>query len=686
MLGSELPSWKQILTNKYSAKTAENAYWKGENLIWTSRSGISIRLIAESCAAHIKKDMVRMWIPDLFCVETEELFVTKKVQLDYYPIHGNYEPDWDIIKEMTGNSIPDIFIFVHYFGVYHDVDRAKEFCKRYGTLLIEDCAHVLYPSGKFGLKGDFTVFSPHKILPVCDGGIIKYNEKDDKAQAIADGLKKQLVGEKQSGNCIGWRIKKAVQKITKARRATKFTVGAHFAARKEESVSKFRLRISRWSYHAISGYRYEEFKKIAYIRRMNLRTMNYIVSRLTPEAVPIVPEDTVCPYAAMYSVKNIKDKQEAVRKLERAGILVTYWPTLSDAVKEMTYKSMAADLSGNLLVIPIHQGMTPQYLLKEYLPDLKKTNRNYQFEKINDGAEYGQVCRNEGNVLDNVPQDWIYGVVKSETAGDELNRYKICGSDGRFIGFMQALIKKKAGIKYAVRVNRGPVMQKGYEGADVVFSIMERFRKMMRPLPVFYAPNLEFSPYNMHVATSYHWRCWNGFGYPSGIINLEESEEMLRKKLDSKWRNQLISAEKRGLAVLNDNARYKEFLEIYRKDQQDKNYKGISNDILLRLFTFKESPLETYYAADENGGVLAFDIVYLQRETAHYLVGWNSAEGRKLYLNNLLLFYALISLKQKGMKRFDLGGIEYIHTEDIAKFKDGMNPEKYHLMGEFVGV
>ena len=61
-------------------------------------------------------------------------------------------------------------------------------------------------------------------------------------------------------------------------------------------------------------------------------------------------------------------------------------------------------------------------------------------------------------------------------------------------------------------------------------------------------------------------------------------------------------------------------------------------------------------------------------------------EGRKACLNNLLLYHAAIELKKEGVEILDLGGIEYIHTESIAKFKDGMNPKHFRQMGEFVKI
>lgn len=681
MFGSELPSWKQILTNKYNKKGFEHSFWNENNLIWTSQSAISIRLIIENFGLVEKKERIKVWIPDFFCAETEQLFRTEKVQINYYPIKKTFEPDWNVLKEMIIKDIPDIFVFVHYFGIYLDINRAKEFCKKYNILLIEDCAHVLYNLGKFGSKGDFTVYSPHKILPVCDGGIISYNEKDERVQVIVKGIKKQLEEKQQIGNCAIWRVKKALQKIIKKRRSTTFKVKAHFDNEEPVSSNKVRLQISEWSYNKIIEYNVEDIKKIAYVRCRNLGVMNYIVNKIIPEAIPVMNKDVKCPYVAIYSVENIEDKQAALEKLERAGILVTFWPTLSNNIKNMPYRSIAPDISKNLLVVPIHQGMTPQYLINRCLSKIERKNIEYRFEKITNIKDCNEMFDVE---LNNIPQDLVYGTTKSKIEGDCLSRYKIFDLDGKHIGFLQSLVKRKFGVKYAVRVNRGPIMVRGYNNPETIFQVMDQFRKMMRPLPIFYAPNIEYSPYNLHLVCSYNWTCWNMFGYSSGVINLEETEEVFRKKLDSKWRNQLVAAEKKGLFIRNNNSIYKDALEIYLKDQKDKNYIGISNNILVYLFEMKDSPLDTYYVLDKENNLIAFDIIYRQQTEAHYLVGWNSDKGRKLYLNNFLLYYVSISLKEKGVKQFDLGGIDYINTEDIARFKDGMRPEKYCLMGEFV--
>ena len=97
-------------------------------------------------------------------------------------------------------------------------------------------------------------------------------------------------------------------------------------------------------------------------------------------------------------------------------------------------------------------------------------------------------------------------------------------------------------------------------------------------------------------------------------------------------------------------------------------------------------PLRFFYVKNKLGEVIAFDIFYRHEKAATYYIGWNNEEGRKACLNNLLLYHAAIELKKEGVEILDLGGIEYIHTESIAKFKDGMNPKHFRQMGEFVKI
>ena len=73
-------------------------------------------------------------------------------------------------------------------------------------------------------------------------------------------------------------------------------------------------------------------------------------------------------------------------------------------------------------------------------------------------------------------------------------------------------------------------------------------------------------------------------------------------------------------------------------------------------------------------------------DAATYLIGWNGDEGRKRKANNRLLWEAVGELSRRGVRWFDLGGIDERLTPGIAAFKRGMNGAEYRLAGEFMGA
>lgn len=125
-------------------------------------------------------------------------------------------------------------------------------------------------------------------------------------------------------------------------------------------------------------------------------------------------------------------------------------------------------------------------------------------------------------------------------------------------------------------------------------------------------------------------------------------------------------------------------LEIYQQDQESKRFDGVEDHLIRTMFTLEDVPVRVFYVTDESNNIMAFDIFYQHINTATYYIGWNSVEGRALCLNNLLLYTAAETFLQEGLSYLDLGGIEPIYTEKIAKFKDGMKPKKYRHMGEFL--
>lgn len=287
-------------------------------------------------------------------------------------------------------------------------------------------------------------------------------------------------------------------------------------------------------------------------------------------------------------------------------------------------------------------------------------------------------------LLSNIPQIWDYGSVKNKTEGSDLIRGIIKDKD-KTVGVVQILMKKKMGVPVGARVNRGPLFVAGYDSINNHMNVMNIVRqKIPHPIPVVYAPDIENTPENIAKLTKNKWSQWNPYGYETGVIDLSQSLEFIRKGFDSKWRNQLKASEKNELEIHCDFDRFDKIVSIYEASQKKKGYEGIPSDIIYELKSLEKTPLTVFYIINDTDEIIAFDIFYSTDNFGLYFVGWNDEEGRKMYANNLLLYHAVCKFKARGARWLDLGGIDYIDTEENARFKDGMRPRHIRLAGEFI--
>ncbi len=674
MLVAPEPSWKEILG---TVKQKEN----NTEEILTSGSAASIRLIIRGYRNVYQKSQVTILMPDFFCAETEQAFYDKDLILIKYPLDDKLEPDWKIIKDLSKNIKIDIFIFVHYFGQEHDASKARNFCNLNNALLIEDCAHVLYSFGKIGKKGDFVLFSPHKFMPIPDGGIIKTNDNNEAIQSIKSEIRKSIEG-KNNEKWYLWRIKKSILKIFKVSKTNKMELGPHYIDDKERNEE--RNTISEYSKKILSNYTYEKLKETAYKRRENLQIMNEIICSIDADIRVMTDDKTECPLFAVYSLENVIEPYKVIEKVKKQGFIVSYWPSLKKETKSLTneYNKLAK----YIITVPIHQSLSINKIAKRIPIKTDNLNLKIEVEKLVDSIEnekkWNEILSKSS--ISNITQSWSYGTIKCSAEGWQVDRYLI-KNNGLEIGVVQVLKKKFLGMVLAYRVNKGPIFIKEFENIENEIKAIELIRKQNPKRPFFYVPYASYSVSALGRMITNKWRIWNIFGFPTGVVDLSVDEEKIRAGLDSKWRNQLKTAEKKGYKILSDFDCYEEMMKLYQKEQEEKVFEGVSCELLNEMKK-SPSPLKIFYVKNDADSIIAFDMFYIHGDAATYYIGWNSDEGRKDYLNNLLLYHAAISLKNMGVEKLDLGGIEYIHTESVAKFKDGMKPRHFRQLGEFIKV
>lgn len=99
-----------------------------------------------------------------------------------YPLGDRLQVDPNVLEDRLRSGRHPLLLLVHYFGLAHvDVPSLRALCDRYGTLLIEDCAHVPGPiPGRTGLGsfGHAAFFSLHKCFAVPAGGALRANDPD----------------------------------------------------------------------------------------------------------------------------------------------------------------------------------------------------------------------------------------------------------------------------------------------------------------------------------------------------------------------------------------------------------------------------------------------------------------------------------------------------------------------------
>lgn len=684
ILGNPLPDWQQIFDIGLSRKMGP-AYGDGKKLLF-AKSWMSIYTIACAIRACYHKSDITILVPDYFCYETTCSFLDTWMSIEYYPIKKDMTPDWEYVKLLIQERKIDLFIFTHYFGFYSDaINIARQLCNNAQAILIEDCAHALYAAGKLGKSGDYVIYSPHKLLPIPDGAVLVINESE-KNQPINEILCADYDKLPVQSADYFWYIKKIIQRFTGVSQPTRYYMGVHFG--KECLAEKKLFKMSNKSKKILLNYSYKDYKAIEYIRKQNHAIMNYIMGQISPEIGTMPNVNDYCPYVAAFSMERCVDKDFLIRDLLSRNMLVLFWPDVDIRLVENEIYQNALEMSRDVLVFPIHNQLTVHDFAK-YLPmDLGTQLHDFDIllEWLDESEDSKLRYCNISNqaYLFNIPQDWDYGDAKKFVEGWSVKR-GIIHYKSLEIGVVQVLIKEICGFKYIVRINRGPVLLKKFD--DVIFHLkaLSLIKQSLGGYKLYVvSPNIESNGKNLTVIDKVGWKCFNRFGFGSGFIDLDgHSEESLRKLLKSKWRNQLVAAEKKRLQIKKDKNRFDEILDLYEADQKKKGYKGIPRAILLSLNVISESPIEVLYL-EENNEIIAFDIFYVNSNFGLYLVGWNSVRGRKMYVNNLLLFNEMKLLLDRRVRWMDLGGIDMINTEENARFKLGIKVDRYQLLGDYL--
>lgn len=161
-------------------------------------------------------------------------------------------------------------------------------------------------------------------------------------------------------------------------------------------------------------------------------------------------------------------------------------------------------------------------------------------------------------------------------------------------------------------------------------------------------------------------------------VDLSPDAETIRKRFHQKWRNQLNGSERNGLQLeVSDHASaYEEFIRLY---DEMRDRKGFDSAVDVHEFGSIQQELAagnrmTVFLAKKEGQTVGALVCSLMGDTAIYLLGTTSPLGRNLKASYFLHWQAILWLKSRDARCYDLGGID-----------PDANPGGYHFKSGFGG-
>jgi len=278
-------------------------------------------------------------------------------------------------------------------------------------------------------------------------------------------------------------------------------------------------------------------------------------------------------------------------------------------------------------------------------------------------------------------QGWAWGEVKR--AGGWTPRRAVIAANGVPLALAQVL-ERRLGPARLARLNRGPVWLPGGEESAwrlAALALLRRRWRLWRGAVLSLAPEL---PAGSRVPLA-HRRAVDP--WCSAWLDLTQPADLLRKRLDGKWRNMLNAAERSGLTLEAGPQHLPWLLDCYRALLAERGFGATPPEQIEALATQLAAP-DDLLVLRAHAGTEAVAGILLARHggCATYLIGWSGEAGRKAKATNFLLWQAVGELARRGVRALDLGGIDDRLTPGVAAFKRGMKGEEYRLAGEFIAI
>lgn len=286
--------------------------------------------------------------------------------------------------------------------------------------------------------------------------------------------------------------------------------------------------------------------------------------------------------------------------------------------------------------------------------------------------------------LGSLQQDWAYGACLS-VMGVPVFRARIMQGD-EVVGLAQFAARRVGWVANVALCSFGPVWLNPLSAEDKA----QAYRELRKTLPTWWPRITLFTPEDPQgdaTGLSALRRIYTGQATVS--LDLTLPLDTLRERLDGKWRNRLVAAEKSGLSVHRvgtNPGQYRWLLDQDEELRERRGLMGLPSGLVDLYIQSRKQPSRTVLTlrADQGKDRVAGMMFLLHGQRATYQVGWSNEAGRELGAHNLILWAALAELQSRGIRSLDLGIVNTGRSAGLARFKIGTGGEVRRLTGTYL--
>lgn len=282
-------------------------------------------------------------------------------------------------------------------------------------------------------------------------------------------------------------------------------------------------------------------------------------------------------------------------------------------------------------------------------------------------------------------QSWAYGQAL-EQLGVEIHRAWVMDGD-RLLGLAQFQCRRLAGYIGLASCSRGPVWTPQATAAQR-HQALRLLKKLIPTRPwraTVFSPEQALNSLDPQEVRSLS-RVMTG--YATVVLDLGQTPEQLRAGLEGKWRNRLVRAEGIQPLQVHVRASLKEvqwLLERENLQRQSRGFHALPTTFVQAYIDAHASRDDAFVVATAQQGRQTLGAMLFLKHGlgATYHIGWANDEGRRLNIHNLLLWQSMLTLREQGVLRLDLGGVNTRALPGISRFKLGTGGQVLSLAGTY---